>query len=78
MGPPNTKPELYHSANFLGKTGEDDSALLLILVTELLAVALLLLPSPAPHLQPTNKYEEQHTPVQLADKVNTQPSHDLK
>ena len=72
------QPGLDHSANFLSKAGEDDSALLLILVTKLLAVAILLLPSPAPHLQPTHSNEDQHTPVQLADKENTQPSQNLK
>ena len=65
----------FHRSN---KTREDNSPLLLVLVTELFTVALLLLPTPAPHLRTTHKSEEQHTPVQLTDQEHTQPSQDLK
>lgn len=63
---------------FLSQTREDDRALLLVLVAKFLAVALLLLPGPAPHLQSTNKDEEQHAHVELTDQEDTQPSQDLK
>jgi hypothetical protein len=66
------------SATFSSKSREDNRALLLVLVTKLLAVALLLLPSPAPHLKTTNPDKEQHAQVQLTDKENTQPSKDFK
>lgn len=63
---------------FLTKPSQQDGALLLVLVAKVLAVADLLLPGPAPHLQTTNKSEDDNTPVQLASQVDTQPSNDLK
>lgn len=51
----------------LEKTGHEDSALLLVLVAKVLAVADLLLPGPAPHLKTTDKSEEQDAPAQLAN-----------
>lgn len=62
----------------LSEAREDDSPLLLVLIAELLAVTLLLLPSPAPHLRTSHESEEQHTPAQLADQEDTQPSQNLE
>lgn len=62
----------------LADISKENSLLLLVLVSEILAVALLLLPRPAPHLNTTNKSEDEYTQVQLADKENTQPGNDLK
>lgn len=62
----------------LADAGDEDSTLLLVLVTKLLAVPDLLLPGPAPHLQTANGNEEQNTPAKLANEVDTKPRKDLK
>lgn len=66
------------ASHSLTNVGQQDGALLLVLVAEVLAVTLLLLPSPAVHLKSTNKSEDQDAQVQLTDQEDTQPSEDLE
>jgi len=62
----------------LAETSDQDSTLLLVLIAKVLTVTNFLLPGPAPHLKTTNKSENYHTPVQLTDQVDTQPSENLE
>lgn len=57
---------------------DHDKALALVLVTEFLAVAAFLLGSPDSHLSTAHSNEEQNTPAQATDQVDTNPREDLK
>lgn len=62
----------------LKNSRDHDKALALVLVTEFLAVAALLLGSPDSHLSTAHSNEEQNTPAQSTDQVDTNPREDLK